>query len=125
MKIRAAKASDRKAIDALISLYPKELVQDHTPSLGSFYVAEEKGRVVGCCAIDIYNRKLAELRSLSVSPKHQGKGIATALVNACVQRARKRGVYQVLAITSNLAMFEKFDFHSFNKEKYAMFKYLR
>jgi len=125
MKIRKAKAADKKAVEALISLYPKELVQDHVPALGSFFVAEERGRIVGCCSMDIYSRKLGELRSLAVSPNHQGKGIATALVKACVQEAYKHGVLQVLAITSSLKLFEKLDFRSFNKEKYAVFKYLR
>ena len=125
MSIRPALRKDRAAIKKLIAAFPRELVQEHLPKTNEFFVADDKGAIVGCCALEIYSKKIAEIRSLAVSDQYQGKGIATKLVNKCVARAKSRGVSQVLAITHNLRFFEKFGFGTFNQEKYATFKYLK
>jgi N-acetylglutamate synthase-like GNAT family acetyltransferase len=80
--------------------------------LPSFFVAESEGEIVGCAALEIYSRKLAEIRSLAVSPKVQGMGVGKMLVNACVEVAREREILEVMAITSNEQFFQAvgFDF---------------
>ena len=125
MEIREAISADESAIKELVALFPEEFVQEHLPPIDSFFVAEEDGVILGCCAIEIYSPKIAEVRSLAVVREAQRKGIATALVEKCVARAKEKNVYQILAITHNLAFFDKFGFHTFNQEKYATFKYLR
>ena len=125
MEIREATTGDERAIKALIALFPDELVQDHLPNTDSFFVAEENGKVIGCCALEVYSPKIAEVRSLAIAKEWQGKGIAKRLVEKCVERAKEMGVYQVLAITGNPTFFDKFGFHTFNQEKYAVFTYLR
>lgn len=122
MTIRRATESDTASIEVLIALFPERLVQETLPSAEAFFVAEEGGRVVGCCALDIYSKKIAEIRSLAVHPEHQGKGIATALVEACVGRADSEGVREVLAITGVVDFFDRFGFKSFQEEKYALFR---
>src|SRR5690606_24625736 len=52
-------------------------------------VAEENGQIIGCAALEVYSRKLAEIRSLAVSRSAQGRGVGKMLVDACVQRARE------------------------------------
>ncbi len=124
MEIRAAQPAEWPAILTLIRSFPDQLVQDHLPEKDEFFVAEEDGAIVGCCALEIYSQRLAEVRSLAVATEHQGKGIATALVEACVERARERGVYEVLSITGTPAFFEKHGFGTFHNEKYALIKVL-
>jgi N-acetylglutamate synthase-like GNAT family acetyltransferase len=130
MEIRAARTADASAIMALIRSFPDQLMQDHLPDPDAFFVAEEfdpstgSGQVIGCCALEIYSKRLAEVRSLAVAQKHQGKGIASALVDACVGRAKERGVYEVLSITGTPAFFEKHGFGTFHQEKYALIKIL-
>ncbi len=73
-------------------------------------VAEENGEVVGCAALEIYSRKLAEIRSLAVKANAQGKGIGKMLIDACVNLARERGILEVMAITSSDGFFQSCGF---------------
>jgi amino-acid N-acetyltransferase len=86
------------------------------------FIAEMNGQIVGFAALEIYSSKLAELRSLAVSSQHQGRGIGKALVQACVDRAKQRHVFEVMAITSSEEFFQRcgFDF-TLPGEKKAVF----
>jgi N-acetylglutamate synthase-like GNAT family acetyltransferase len=90
--------------------------------LPHFFVAEFDGEIIGCAALEIYSRKLAEIRSLAVSPTAQGMGVGKRLVQACVDRARKHNIYEVMAITSSDGFFLNcgFDF-TLPGEKKALF----
>lgn len=124
MDIRKATKKDFDSILELIKQFPDKLLQDHLPEPEEFTVAEEEGKIIGCCALEIYSKRLAEVRSLVVSPAFQGKGIATKLIEACVQEAREKGIYEVMTITGSFSLFGKQGFGSFNNEKYALFKVL-
>ena len=86
------------------------------------FVAVSGGRVVGFAALEIYSRKLAELRSLCVAPELQGQGIGRRLVKRCLALARERLVFEVMAITSRDQFFRAcgFDF-TLPGEKKALF----
>ncbi len=86
------------------------------------FVAVAGEAILGFAALEIYSVKLAELRSLAVSSQHQGLGIGKALVNACVERAKKQNVFEVMAITSSEEFFQRcgFDF-TLPGEKKALF----
>lgn len=86
------------------------------------FLATIDGRIVGFAALEIYSSKLAELRSLAVSPIFQGRGIGKALVNACVELARQKRIFEVMAITSAEEFFQHcgFDF-TLPGEKKAVF----
>ncbi|MCE9541020.1 GNAT family N-acetyltransferase [Candidatus Kaiserbacteria bacterium] len=128
MNIRRAVAEDFPAVRELIRQFPEQLMQEHLPDAEEFFVAEEGspaemgGRIIACCALEVYSKRLAEIRSLAVLPEHQGKGIASELINACLKAAKEQGVYEVISITGSPAFFEKLGFGTFNKEKYALIK---
>ena len=109
------------AVRELISLYRETLVQADLPRRSSFFVAVEDGRLIGCVALQIYSRRMAELRSLAVDPNAGSRGVGRKLVEACQKRARERGVHQVIAVTSEVAFFEKAGFSTFREEKTALF----
>lgn len=67
--------------------------------LGTSFIARLDGRIVGCAALEIYNKKLCEIRSLAVDPAAQGLGIGKKLVEACVALARREGIYEIMAIS--------------------------
>ena len=125
MQIRKASAEDFSSIKELVAQYPEVLVQDHLPDAEEFFIAEENGVIVGCCALEVYSQRLAEVRSLAVAKEHQGKGIGTALIERCLEEAKTKGVYEVLTITSALPLFEKHGFGTFKREKYALIKVLQ
>lgn len=94
------------------------------PDIKSFFVALDGKKMVACCALDIYSKRIAEVRSLAVLNEYRHKGIATELVNRCLKRAEQRGVHEVLAITSREKLFKRLGFGSFHKEKLALLKVL-
>ena len=90
--------------------------------LANFFVAELDGRIVGCAALEIYNKKLAEVRSLAVAKDQQGKGIGHRLIKACIKRARAKRVLEVMAITPAEKFFQTCGFdYTLPGEKKALF----
>lgn len=89
--------------------------------LDTFWVAETGGLVVGCGCLEIYSPKIAELRSLAVREAYRGRGIGAALTRTIVEEAERRGIPQVLVVTSNREFFERLDFGPCLNEKYALF----
>jgi amino-acid N-acetyltransferase len=110
------------AIRNLIRLFPRQLVQRNLPRVPSFFVAYAGSKLlVGCCALQVYSKRLAEVRSLAVHPDFQDRGVASKLVECCTQRARDRGIRELFAVTSQTSFFEQLGFATFRREKTAMF----
>ncbi len=124
MKIVRAKKEDREGIKALIRLFPRKLMQKHLPTYRSFFVVKNRGKVVGCCALQVYSKRLAEIRSLAVHPDYQDNGIGPALVYRCVERAKELGIFEVLAIARDKSLFEAAGFGTFHKERNALLRVL-
>ena len=109
------------AIRGLIRLFPEQLVQRNLPRVTSFFVAFTGGRLVGCCALQIYSKRLGEVRSLAVHPDFQDLGVASRLVACCIARGKQRGVRELFAVTSQTSFFGRLGFATFRREKTAMF----
>ena len=71
----------RRTIDELDTLLPNG------------FVAVCDGRIVGFATLEIYSRKLAEVRALVVADDQRGKGVGRLLVAACIERAREKGYH--------------------------------
>jgi N-acetylglutamate synthase-like GNAT family acetyltransferase len=56
-----------------------------------------------------------------VHPDFQDRGVASRLVEACVQRARERGIRELFAVTSQTSFFGRLGFATFRREKTASF----
>jgi len=123
--IRRAAAQDIDAILSLIDANTDRLVardpDEVRQLIESFWVAEEDGQIVGCCCLEIYSPKIAELRSLAVRDGYRRRGIGARLTAAAVDEANRRGIPQVLVVTSNRDFFERLNFGSCLNEKYALF----
>lgn len=127
--LRKAKntASDIAAVTTLISygskigkILPRD-ADEITQVIESFYLYSEGDTIVGCCAIEIYNQRLSEIRSLVVLPDYQNKGIAQKLLKACILEGTEKGVYQILAISDKDTFFEKFGFGKSLNKQWSMF----
>lgn len=125
--LRKALPSDISIIVTLIEHEAKQSkVLPRTPDeirsvIDRFYVWEYQGNVVGCCALEIYSPKLAEIRSLVVSHGHRRQGIGQKLLEACVKEANEKNIYEVLAVTDKVPFFESAGFHICLNGQYAMF----
>lgn len=109
--VRAAQTEDIQPLLAFIEPFVSEkrllprTIEEMTELVPTGFLAEMDGLIVGFAALEIYSRKLAEVRSLAVSPIYQGKGIGKALVNACVQLACEKNILEVMAITASEEFF--------------------
>lgn len=125
MGIRKAEAQDVEAILAVVDSNTDRLLardrEEIVSLLDTFWVAEDGGRIVGCSCLEIYSPKIAELRSLAVLPEYRGRGHGAALTAAAVEEAERRGIPQVLVVTSNREFFERLNFGPCLNEKYALF----
>ena len=111
--IRSAKIKDVVSICALIGEATnrgkvlKRSAADVRKAIGCFWVIEHDGHLIACGALEIYNKKLAEVRSLSVHHGYEKKGLATQLLQQLLQEAKKKKIYEVLAITDKENLFKR------------------
>ncbi|MCD6539244.1 MAG: N-acetyltransferase [Candidatus Omnitrophica bacterium] len=83
-----------------------------------FWVYQEGGEVIGCCALAIVGwQDLAEIKSLAVKGKYQGKGIGSALVKKALEEAKSLGLKKVFVLTYAPEFFKKLGFKEIDKEK--------
>lgn len=86
------------------------------------FLARLDDDIVGFAALEIYSAKLAEIRSLAVVESLRGKGVGRALIDACLRRAEERHVFEVMAITSEDAFFQRCGFdYTLPGQKRALF----
>jgi amino-acid N-acetyltransferase len=104
-------------LDKLLPRTDQELIE----LLDTLWVVDEDGEIVGCCCLEVYSPKIAELRSLAVREDCRGKGYGEQLVAVVVAEAQRRNIRQVLVVTSTREFFEKLHFGSCLSEKYALF----
>ena len=84
-------------------------------NIRDFYVADDDGRVIGCCALHVTWGDLAEVKSLAVDESTQGRGLGKVLVETCLNDARDLGVPRVFALTYVPGFFEKLGFARIDK----------
>jgi amino-acid N-acetyltransferase len=119
VKIRPATLADVPAIHRLIEKATRNgkilrrSQKEIRRNISAFLVADEDDSVIGCCSLEVYNRKLAEVRSVAVAKERQNKGVASALISACVREAARQGVLEVLAITDRQNLFKR---HGFSEQ---------
>lgn len=126
MNIRNAQVDDVNVIHELISEYAqRERMLFRPPAdiyenLQTFRVAEDAGRAIGCCALGVIWKDLAEIKSLAVDQVYKGRGVGRALVQDAVKQARLYGISRVFALTLEPVFFEKLGFNRLEKEQLPM-----
>jgi len=120
---RNAGLKDVPAVHALIMSYaerrlllPRALT-DIYEKMRDFFVCEEHGRIVACAALHIVWADLAEVRSLAVAEPCQGRGMGSALVQCCVDEARRLRLPRIFTLTYQEAFFARHGFRRIEKEK--------
>ena len=77
--------------------------------------ADEDNRPLAVCALHIIWEDLAEIRSLAVHEKIQGKGIGRMLVRACLEEAAAFGIDRLFTLTYQAGFFRKQGFYDVEK----------
>jgi amino-acid N-acetyltransferase len=141
IKIRRAKVGDVQQIVALINSYAEKgemLYRSQSQVLQqvrNYFVAVKRSEqetgdrrqeteyaapddsVLACGSLDITWNDLAELRSLAVSDKVQGKGLGTFVVEALMNDAAELGLKHVFALTYKPHFFERLGFRIIDKQQ--------
>ena len=114
--IRKARISDIKQIQSLINKFAKQdlmlprALNELYENLRDFWVAQEKGIIIGCAALHVSWDDLAEIKSLAVVKHKQSKGIGKDLILACLEEAEQLGAGKVFVLTYKPGYFKKFGF---------------
>ncbi len=126
--IRAATKNDLHAIIACIEPFVAEgkvlprTLDELEGLIPNYVVAEVDNRIVGCAVLEVYSKKLAEIRSLVVSPGFQGLGLGKRLVEELLLVAKRQEILEVMAITSRDSFFQTCGFdYTLPGEKKALF----
>jgi len=120
--LRKARINDVKEIHNLVNHFAQKgemLPRSQSElyeNIRDFFVVEDEGKVIGCCALHILWDNLAEVKSLAVDSSYQGKGIGRLLVNTCLDEARELGIRKVFALTFKPGFFEKLGFKLVDKD---------
>jgi len=126
MNVRSANVNDVKTIHGLINAFAERdqmlfrSMADIFSNLQNFIVVEENNQVVGCCALEVIWSDLAEIKSLAVEEKQQGRGVGALLVNAAVEQAKRLGLPMVFGLTLKPQFFEKLGFKLADKNTLPM-----
>jgi amino-acid N-acetyltransferase len=114
--LRKARTPDVPAMQRLINGFADKGAMLHRSlselyeNIRDFFVVVEGDQVVGCAALHVSWKDLAEIKSLAVAEEQQGKGYGRMLVEACVAEGDAIGVTTVFALTYVPELFEKMSF---------------
>ncbi len=120
-RIRRAKTGDVIAMQQIINGFADGGAMLHRSlsqlyeNIRDFFVIEEEGRIVGCAALHVTWRDLAELKSLAVAVAAQGRGYGKELIEACLLEAEEVGISRVFALTYVPDLFVKSAFQVVDK----------
>ncbi len=118
LTIRRARTADVPAIRALLDAYVADRILLDKPTvtlyedIQEFWVAERDNdaAVVGCGALHVMWRDLAEVRTVAVDPSCRGLGVGHAIVEKLLATAAWLGVRRVFCLTFETAFFERHGF---------------
>ena len=106
-----------EAASATTTVLPRtrDSISEH---VRDFLVVELDGAIVGCGALAVFTRNLAEVKSLVVDPAVRGRRLGGRLVEGLVAEAQRLGVRRVFALTDNPGFFQRLGFSPAAKESF-------
>ena len=121
--LRKASIKDIKKIHSIINtsassgeMLPRSLGELYD-NMRDYFVYEDKGKVLGTCALHICWEDLAEIRSLCVAESSRKKGIGRMLVDACIEEASMINIPRIFLLTYQDMFFTKYGFILVDKKE--------
>jgi amino-acid N-acetyltransferase len=121
--LRKASIKDIKRIHSIVNasassgeMLPRSLGELYD-NMRDYFVYEEKGKVLGTCALHICWEDLAEIRSLCVAESSRKKGIGRMLVDVCIEEAKQLHIQKVFLLTYQEEFFTKCGFTVADKKE--------
>lgn len=123
--VRRARMTDADTIHTLVNFWagkgeilprePQNIIHD----IQNFVVAEIAGKVVGCASLYIYEKDLAEIRSLVIDEEFHNQGQGQALVQYLLEFAHQMELQDILVLTYIPQYFENLGFAVVDKNTLA------
>ncbi|MGC8977459.1 MAG: N-acetyltransferase [Candidatus Ratteibacteria bacterium] len=121
--IRKAKLKDANSIREIVNSFavegkmlPLSLNQIYE-KIRDFSVIEKNGKLIGCGALKIIWKDLAEIRSIAIKKKYQKKGYGKKLVENLLKEAEDLDIKKIFVLTYIPDFFSKFGFEKIQKSK--------
>ncbi len=121
--IRKAKLKDVNEIRKIVNKFAEEgkmlplSLNQLYEKIRDFTVIEKKGKIIGCGALKIIWKNLAEIRSIAIRKNFQKKGYGRKLVESLLEEAEQLDIKKVFVLTYIPEFFEKFGFEKIIKSK--------
>ncbi len=115
--IRKALLTDAQDIlDLVNGLAQDQVMLPRSPAsvvenIRDFQIAEVDGAFAGCAALAVIWSDIAEVRSIAVSPDHQGLGLGRSMLEQLIDEALALGLHRVMAFTYVPDFFVRQGFH--------------
>jgi N-acetylglutamate synthase-like GNAT family acetyltransferase len=123
--VRRARPADATAISFLNNTFANEgQMLKRSPEVISLaiddyvVVQNSAGDLVACGALKEYSPSVAEVAAIAVSREAHGKGLGRAIVGAVEALARKRGIYDVFALTLQPEFFAAVGYERVDRARY-------
>ncbi len=123
--VRRARPQDALAISRLNNLFANEgQMLRRTPEMiglaidDYLVVQNTAGDLLACGALKEYSPSVAEIAAIAVAREAHGKGLGRAIVNAVEDLARKRGIYDVFALTLQPDFFAALGYQRVDRARY-------
>lgn len=97
-------------------LVPRSLAEINE-NIRDFTVVENRGKIIGCGALHIYGRHMAEIRSISVWPRYRGRNAGSVLIKGLIKEARQHRIPCLCLFTRIPKFFEKLGFKKVKRER--------
>ena len=124
MKYRKATCDDVEAIYALVSDYATDGVMlprsrnTLYETLRDMVIAEnDEGEIVGVGGLHLIWDRLAEIRTMAVSPKMTRQGIGAEIVTRLIDEGKALGVEKFFTLTYKPGFFQTLGFRTITKEE--------
>jgi N-acetylglutamate synthase-like GNAT family acetyltransferase len=123
--VRRARAQDAEAISRLNNTFANEGRMLKRPpevialAIDDYIVVQNSaGDLLACGALKEYSPSVAEVAAIAVSREAHGKGLGKAIVRAVEDLARKRGIYDVFALTLQPEFFAAIGYERVDRARY-------
>ena len=121
--VRKADINDAKKIQGIIAGFAKRDLMlsrsliDIYENIRDYFVAVEKKKIIGCCALHICWEDLAEVKALALDEGAHGKGTGKRLVKEALKEAKKLKAKKVFCLTYIPGFFKQFRFKNISRKK--------
>lgn len=116
MEVEKARLTDVPQIHKLVNSFGSRGLMLQRPlseiyeNLRDYFVFREGSEVAACGALHICWADLVEVKAVAVVDRAQGRGIGSAIVEACMAEARSLDVPEVFVLTYEPGFFARFGF---------------